>query len=220
MENNERPILDVLQQIQDGSLNAKVISRDVRQQCIQVLMGQGYTEAAIAKILCRSDRTVRRDILEIQRKHAMGDASLQLAKEIIGDMFQKAKMHHSSLVRLARGRDATVGEKIVAEGSAWKIINDLIMRLQSLRYLPQQQAGVDLYHHLDTGQSEVSFGEMKDQLAEIEKISGEHGGLSEESAKQVSLLRKRIEKEQINEEIINLNHEKQEVSNDEEKQTT
>ena len=104
-------VLHNIQAIKDGRLNPKSLSEHERQECVEFLSGEGYTQQQIGEVLTISDRTVRRDLEAIEERNAL-TPDLNLAKRIIGNMFRKAVGHHRYLVRLARTQGASVSEKI------------------------------------------------------------------------------------------------------------
>jgi len=216
---NEKPILSLLQQIQTGAVNPKDIDKAVRQQIVEALILEGSSPLQIAQILRVSDKTIRRDISAIRGKNALMP-NLELAKRIIGDMMMKADAHRTYLMRVARTQKASVSEKSQAEYLAWKITEEQTKILQSLGYLPLRPKEIvgDFFHHVDS-EDDISLEALKNQIIEIEKVAAEHGGLDEVQTKQIDLLRHRIEKAQIEDNVIEL-QDKQEKGDDnnEEKQ--
>jgi len=202
-DNNHKPdeeagrVLRNIQAIKDGRLNPKGLSDVERQECVELLSSEGYTQQQIAEVLCISDRTVRRDLTLIEERNALSP-DLKLAKRIIGNMFQKATAHHKYLVRLARSSGASVSEKAQSEFLAWRVLKEMVEKMQSLGYLPMrsQEMTIDLFNHFDD-ESEKSFEEARKTLDEVLKIANECGNLTPELEKDVTLLQKKIEKAEI-----------------------
>ena len=117
--------VQLLQEINSGLTDPAILDKSSRQQCIELLIAEGYTHAQIAQLLKCSEKTVSRDIKELRRRNELSP-NLSFAKEFIGDMFKKAMTHHSYLMRLARAKETPAGDKIAAEISAWKVIKELI----------------------------------------------------------------------------------------------
>jgi len=197
MDNNERPILSVIQDIKAGVIDPKGLDKEIRKQCVETMMLEGYSVPQIAQVLDRSEKTIKRDIALIREQNSL-NPSIDLAKRLIGDLLLKAETHRTFLMRLARNRDSSVGEKAQAEYLAWKTHEEVTKLLQTMGYLPLKPKEVvaDFVHHFE-GSEEKSFQDLKEQIVEIEKISGEHGGLSEETNMQLKKLQERIEKAEI-----------------------
>lgn len=191
-------VLHNIQAIKDGRLNPKSLSELERQECVEFLSGEGYTQQQIGEVLTISDRTVRRDLEAIEEHNAL-TPDLNLAKRIIGNMFRKAVGHHRYLVRLARTQGASVSEKTQAEYFAWRVLKEMVEKMQSLGYLPMrpQEIAGDLFHHFDDEAREKSFEEARKTLDEVVRIASQCGNLTPELEKDVSLLQKKIEKAEI-----------------------
>jgi len=190
-------VLHNIQAIKDGRLNPKSLSDIERQECVEFLSGEGYTQQQIGEVLTISDRTVRRDLEAIEERNAL-TPDINLAKRIIGNMFRRAIGHHRYLVRLARTSGASVSEKSQSEFLAWRVLKEMVEKMQSLGYLPMrpQEIAGDLFHHFDEAQ-EKSFEEARKTLDEVVRIAGECGNLTPELEKDVSLIKKKIEKAEI-----------------------
>jgi len=201
----EFPIFSLIQQLKDESLDPKTLPKELRQQCVEVLWAEGYSESAMAQILKRSEKTIKRDLQEIREKNALS-ANLELAKQIIGEMVQRARMHQGYLVRLARSKEATVSEKAQSEFFAWKVQKELVEKMQSLGYLPSrpQEITGDIYHHMSLQEGERSFREIRAILSEIEGTAQETSTFTDEVEREVNLLRARIEKAEITYGVENL----------------
>lgn len=210
-------VLRNIQAIKEGRLNPKTLSEIERHECVEVLSGEGYTQPQIGEVLLISDRTVRRDLEAIDKRNALSP-DINLAKRIIGNMFQKAMGHHRYLVRLARTSGASIAEKSQSEFLAWRVLKEMVEKMQSMGYLPMrpQEIAGDLFHHFDDRDSEKSFEEARKTLDEVVRVAGQCGNLTPELKNDVSLLQKKIEKAEIVHESEKLLKE-QENKNTEEK---
>jgi len=137
----ETPILSLIQEIKDGRVDARLIGKDERQGCIEVLIGEGYNVPQIAQTLKRCEKTIRRDLDGIRARNAISPDT-ELAKKIVGDMLMYVRTHRDYLMRLARKGDASVSEKAQAEFYAAQLDLNLIAKLQSLGYLPYKDKNV------------------------------------------------------------------------------
>ncbi|MEI8349849.1 MAG: hypothetical protein WCI77_06825 [Candidatus Omnitrophota bacterium] len=204
IKDNEISVHDVLNKIKDGMLDPRILSKDDRQACVETLTLEGLQASAIAQLLKKSDKTIARDIKEINAKNALSP-NVDFVKETVGRFLKMSLNHHSYLMRLARNKEATISERALSEASAWKVLEGTIQRFQALGYLPSQPAQVvgSFFHHMDTG-SEVSANDMRKTLASIEAAAKEAGILDAETAKRIDSLNARIEKTEIAQEIKQL----------------
>jgi predicted ArsR family transcriptional regulator len=191
-------VLRNIQAIKDGRLNPKSLSEFERQECVEFLSGEGYTQQQIGEVLTISDRTVRRDLEAIEERNAL-TPDLNLAKRIIGNMFRKAVGHHRYLVRLARTQGASVSEKSQAEYLAWRVLKEMVEKMQSVGYVPMrpQEITGELFHSFDDAAQEKSFEEARKTLDEVVRIASQCGNLTPELEKDVSQIQKKIEKAEI-----------------------
>jgi len=180
-EPKEQPILALIQQIKDGSLDPEIIDKDLRQQCVEVFLGEGMTVSSIAQIFEKCEKTIRRDIDEIRERNALAP-DINLAKKTIGEMVTYARIHRDHLMRLARTKDASVSEKSQAEYMAARVGLELIGKMQSLGYLPSKPAAIvgDVFHHFNGNDMSGMLDEISKQVTEVEKIALDTGVIPKE----------------------------------------
>jgi len=201
----EIPILNLIQQIKDKLLDPRTLDKESRQSCVEVLIGEGYNEPAIAKILERNERTIKRDLIEIRKRNAL-TPDLNLAKELIGELIQKARLHHGQLLRIGRTERASAGEKIAAEISGWRVFREMIQTLQTLGYLPLKEQAVTgefFYHFSDDGQ-EMSLEELKQLVSHIEQSAREAGTFDAQTEARLKDLKAKIERFEVSVEATKL----------------
>lgn len=215
-ENSETPLLTILQQIKDGILDPKLVDKQTRKELIKLLRSEGYTQYHVAQIFACSEKTVYRDIKEIEKENALS-ASPEFAKQMIGEMVSAARQHWAALTRIARSPGMMPQGRINAEVSAWGVIVELVSALQSLGYLPQMPKEVvgDFSHKVTTVAPEQSFPEIKAMLLEVEAVSKDTDALNPELASEIQKLMTRIEKAELTEEIKKLNEKQQDTQNKE-----
>jgi len=199
------PIISVIQDIKDGVLNPKTLSQELRQRCVDFLMREGYTEEQIGHILMRDERTIRRDLEKIQERNAL-TPDVNLAKQIVGDMYKKAMVHHRYLMRLARSPLASEGTKSQSEFLAWRVLREVVEKMQSLGYVPLKPHEIvgDIFHHVADSDNERSIAEAKGMLAEIERTAREAGTLDPETEDKIKAIRLKIEKAEISNDVDKL----------------
>ena len=203
-DQEEDPVLSLIQQIKDGTLNPRTFPKEKRQRCVEFLSSEGYTEARIGQILAKSEKTIYRDLIEIDARNSL-TPSVDLAKEIIGNMFQKAMAHHKHLMRLARGSEATTAEKSHSEYLAWRVLREMVEKMQTLGYLPLKPQAIvsDIYHHSEGG-DEKTYLQLRQDLRDMERAAKEAGTFDAEMEAGIKLLQQRIEKAEIAEGIVDL----------------
>lgn len=221
MENNinkvnkeEVPVYKILKQIKDGTSQAKELSKEARQDCVEVLALEGYSVSSIAQLLDRSEKTVKRDLEEIWQRNSK-KPSPEIALSLIAELIEKSKSQAAHLMRIARSNEGSIQERINAERLAWEIQNQTAERLQSLGYLPQapQKIVGDIYHHDDSLNEEKTLEQLKQELNQLEKIAVENGILDETTKARIAALKGRIEQAGINKDLTQLTKEKQEQVN-------
>jgi transposase len=213
-KSNEEPVLALLQQIKDGRIAPGAIDKEARQQCVELLDAEGYTYSQMAQVLKCSEKTIARDMKDIRRRNELSP-NVEFAKQFIGEMFNKAMNHHAYLMRLGRMKDASISEKMQSEFAAWKVLKELIEKLQSLGYLPQkpQELIADFSHHVSVD-DEKSFKELRLQIAEIEKVSSEFGELAPEMKRELKELKHRLEKAEIESKVIDISDKQKQEAKD------
>lgn len=201
----DKSAVQLLQDINTGILNPKILDASSRQKCVELLIAEGYTYPQISQVLRCSEKTIARDVKKIQSQNAL-TPNVEFAKQFIGDVFQKAMSHHSFLVRTARAKDTSPAEKIQAEYAAWKILKEIVEALQTLGYLPLKPKEVtgELYHHIAVQDGDESVIEVKRMLSEIESVAKDTGTYSEELVEEIKLLSARLEKAEVAEEAKKL----------------
>jgi len=212
----EDSALKLLQDINSGIVDPKQLDKPSRQRCIELLIAEGYGYQHISQVLKISEKTVSRDMKEIRTRNEL-TPSIEFAKETIGDLFRQGLNHHAYLMRLARSKDATNSEKIQAEFASWRVLRELVERMQSLGYLPMKPAEIvgNFFHHSDV-EKEPSIDDMKAMVMRIEEAAKEAGILDEEAIRRIQALRKKIEQLELAGDIKKLEDNTHKKENDSE----
>ena len=205
----EVPVYKILKQIKDSVLQAKELSKEMRQDCVEVLTLEGYSVPSIAQLLDRSEKTVKRDLEDIWQRNSKRPTP-EIALSLIAELIEKSKSQAAHLIRIARSNEGSIQERINAERLAWEIQNQTAERLQSLGYMPTaaQKIVGDIYHHEDSQCEEKTLEELKDELVSLEKMAVENGILDEAVKGRLSMLKLRIEQAAIAKDITRLTEEK------------
>lgn len=214
MAEQEIQVFKIIQDIKSGQMFPGDLSKDLRQEVVNVLRSQGSSVSQMASFLSVSEKTVGRDVEASKKKNALVP-NVELARKIVGDLVVKADGHGRHLMTLARDHNASVSEKSSAEFYAWRVSKELIDKLQSLGYLPSvsQKVTADIYHHDED--EVIDLKEMKKELSAIENEAQQEGILDDEIKKKIHSLQFEIDKEEIVKEV-----KKEEVTNETEKENT
>jgi hypothetical protein len=135
-DHEEKPFAHYIQGIQSGTINPGKLSQEIILGIVEVLSREGSSTSQIAQVLGKNERTIRRYLETIRAKNAIAP-NIELAKEIMGELLQKARASHAYLLRLARSPGGSIAEKSQSEFYAWRIWSELIERFQSVGYLPR-----------------------------------------------------------------------------------
>jgi len=217
-DNSERSAVQLLQEINSGVLDAKTLDKTDRQRCIELLIAEGYGYQHISQVLKISEKTVGRDMKEIRTRNEL-TPSIEFAKEAIGDLFRQGLNHHAYLMRLARSNNATNPEKIQAEFAAWRVLRELVERMQSLGYLPsraQRMVG-DIFCHMQNEEGGETLEDIRKTISEIETVARDTNTYSAELAEDIKAIGLRIEKAEIVSEVKKIDEKQKETQNKEEK---
>ena len=196
-------VYKILQCIKTGTLDAKGLSKDDRQACVEVLFLEGHQISAIAQLLERSEKTIKRDLKEIWQRNSQYPTPDFVLREIT-EMIHKGKVHQAHLMRIARSGTTPSEEKIKAEYNAWKIGGEMSKQLQSLGYLPTEPHKItgDLYHHTENGEKSISV--LKDKLSDLIRVASEASIDDKEIEGHIKNIQDKIEKAEINNDIEKL----------------
>jgi len=215
---SERSAVELLQQINGNLLDAKTLDKASRQRCIELLIAEGYGYQHISEVLKISEKTVGRDMKEIRARNEL-TPSIEFAKETIGDLFRQGLNHHAYLMRLARSKDATNSEKIQAEFAAWRVLRELVERMQNLGYLPSRPQRVvgDIFCHMQNEEGGESLEDIRKMISEIETVARDTNTYSPQLAEDIKAIGLRIEKAEIVSEVKKIDEKQKEAQNKEEK---
>ena len=202
LNNEDVPMLTVIQQIKEGILNPKILTKELRQQCVEVFLAEGYTIPSMAKILKRNEKTIRRDIDEIRERNALSP-DINFSKNIIGEMVTGVRINRNHLMRLARTSGASVAEKCQSEYQAALVLFQMIGKLQSLGYLPCRAQTV-IGDISCREYKELSYSDMNKMVVDIENDAKQSDCLSPEYEEEINKLKLQIGKAEIKEKIDNL----------------
>jgi len=196
-----KDVVQLLQEINSGLTDPRLFDKPSRQSCLEALRLEGYTASQAASVLKVSEKTILRDLKEIRERNSLSP-NVQFAKEFTGEFFQRALGHHDYLTRLARSKNGSLGEKAQCEYAAWRVLRELIEKLQSAGYLPAMPRQLELM--VDSRDDEQSMEDLKAKISAIETTAKECGSLTPEVAEKISKLKLRVEKYEVQETTLKL----------------
>ncbi len=215
MENNEKPILSIIQQIKEGSLEPKEIDKEKRKQIVETLSLEGYGVASMAQILQVSEKTIKRDLVTIRQQNALSP-DVELVKQQIGELLAKAQACSSHLMRLARSANGSIGEKANAEYFAWKVNKELAEIMQAVGYLPEQAHKVVAEHHI---YPERTLEEMENEVKQVMAIAEKTGVNSSSLKENATAILAQIEKTKIEKQVKDLVQQQETIENKEKEES-
>lgn len=168
----EESTAGMIQQIRAGTLDPGILDREQRQLCVEALHYECISPSNIAQFLKVSDRTVRRDLAEIRVKNAL-TPNPDLARQIIGEYMNAARFHISNIMKILRSSsDASLGEKAQAAYYAYNIQADMIVKLQSVGYLPKSADELIVRQKNEENELNENLNAICAELDEMALISG------------------------------------------------
>ena len=207
----EAPILTLINEIKSKKVPPESLSVEDRRRCVEVLRAEGYTIAEIGQILRRNERTIRRDLREIRAGHALCPDPL-FAERFIGNFINEAEICYARLRRIARESQASAMERLMAETSAWKVLRELLEKLQSVGHLPRMPTGVVAEIHQRIGVDPVaSYEALARRLGEIERLDKEAGEDDPQKAARHRMLFDEVERGRMAARIEGLKSERPEM---------
>ncbi len=143
-------IHDLVRAIQAGEVSGRALAPEDRQRCVEFMLGEGYSVVEISGVLKVHERTIQRDKLAIRSANAL-QRDESLPGRMAGYLVTVAENVLSSLARLARDRETPAAVKVEIARTRFEILDRLVVRLQSLGYLPTaaQEIRADLTHRVE-----------------------------------------------------------------------
>ena len=197
------PVFEVLKKIKDGGLDPVLLSKESRQACVEALAIEGYNNSNIASLLKKSDRTIRRDLVEIRENNSIF-ASPEFTAMIGGELLLLARNQYARLKQLARSNEVPGEEKARIEYMSWLIFKELTDKLFKIGFLPvakkstveQQSMTQNLEKQEDQAEYKIDPAMLKiyevmtpmDRERLIEKLHRDIVGFKEEEEKEASKL--------------------------------
>lgn len=184
-------VQELIERIQQGSLNPKLVPKEDRQRCVVHLLDQGGNYESVAAALGVSSKTIARDVAEIRKRNSIGP-SKDLALELVGELIHSARVHRAFLQRMARVQLTTNPARIQAEYFAWRILYELVDKLQSVGWMPKQTEKISAELVLSDGDDSEEWADIALQVEEMEQLAKKKGGLSPEGQKKLAAIKSKL----------------------------
>ena len=167
----DTPVLHILKQIANGTLDPKTLSPELRQDCVRCMHGLGKDISSMASVLQVSDKTIRRDKVEIVEKDAKA-LPADYRQRLRGDLMTRMSSINDLMMRLANDQNFEGQDRVQAGYHVWKMIKDEIEIARGLGLLPSEAFKIEA----TVGQEREKTPEhLKEELARLEKISTDDG---------------------------------------------
>lgn len=173
---DDMPVLHVLKEIANGTLDPRTMSQEMRQDCVRHMWRvKGQDTSTIAAVLKVTDRTIRRDKDEITAKDAQ-TAPADYKQRLRGDLMTKMSIINDLMLRLANEKENSGQDRVQAGYYVWKMIKDEIEIAQSLKLLPS--AAFDAASSVQR-EPEKTSAQLKEELGRLEKIAADSGSIND-----------------------------------------
>lgn len=166
--NDDRSVLSVIRDIQQGILEPRSLAIEDRRRCVEHLTGEGYSLAEIAEILKVKERTIARDRSAIRKSNSI-KSDENFTEEMVGLLITQADTSTNRIRRITRDNATPPATRIEGEKACWVITSDLVHKLQTLGYLPNapQQIHGQITHQIE---HLPEFKQMDEEVVRMEII--------------------------------------------------
>ena len=159
-------VYETLQKIKERSLDPKLLSKEARLLCVEALVVEGQPLSSIAILLKKSDRTIRRDVREIQSQNAL-KSSPQLTQMLIGELVSNARSHLSRLRRISNLNEASPSDKARTEFLAWRVSKELVDKLYLVGFISAEHCQGNSDSASDERKNSLEFTEKDKEIAAV-----------------------------------------------------
>lgn len=204
--NDDRSVLSVIRDIQQGALAPRSLGLEDRRRCVEHLTGEGYSLAEIAEILKVTERTIARDRSAVRQSNAI-ERDDDITGEMVGQLVTQADTTINRIRRITRDSDTPPAARIEGEKACWVIARDLVQKLQSLGYLPNapQEIRGQMTHQVE---HLPAFGQMNEEVTRLELIVNQHvleGDQSQQPLlEQLALVKEQVTRGVLHEQITSI----------------
>jgi len=126
-----RTSTELIRDLKAGKIVGKGVPPESRRECVQWLSLEGLSNAEIADLFNMSEKTIRRDLVELRKKNAI-HPSPQIVAEMLGEFYLQVQASVKRLRRVGRDSRTSPSDQIAAERAIAESLNQLIKRLHSV----------------------------------------------------------------------------------------
>ena len=130
---DNRTVTELVAAINDGQVSPESLPMAKRQQCVDRLTLDGFSNSDIAELMHISERTVRRDRAAIRRDHAV-EPDRRLGDELMGEFQRLILASVQRLVRLANDPQTPAYARLWVEEAIVRNYQRLIDTAHRLHY--------------------------------------------------------------------------------------
>ena len=141
MKNNNlerRSVLDIVEALENKTLNPKELSKGTLKECIRVMRGKGYSSLEVGQTLKISTRSVQRCMEKIRREN-VPKTSVDFQKGVVGEVINNLKAQYYRLIKISYMEDITCYERIRAIFAACQILKDATIIMERFGFLSKQK---------------------------------------------------------------------------------
>jgi hypothetical protein len=173
-------VLSIIRAIKSGETDARKLSKDQRQACVEHMWGEGLGVPEMADVLKTSERTIHRDKADIQDRNAL-EHSPRLTAVMAGRLCQEAEICVSRIRRACRDKGVRPEAKIDAEHKCFQIHYDLARTLQSMGLVNRitQRIEAQLTHQVGAIPDLVEIEQEVEVLGDIAQRSSNSTALAQ-----------------------------------------
>lgn len=126
-----RTTTQLLRDIKAGTIVGKGVSPEARRDCVQWLWLEGLSNAEIADLFQKCEKTIQRDLVMLRERNAI-HPSPQIVAEMLGEFHLQVQASIKRLRRVGRDSRTSPADQIGAERAIAESFNNLIKRLHSV----------------------------------------------------------------------------------------
>lgn len=126
-----RTTTQLMRDLKDGTIVGKGVPPEVRRECVQWLWLEGLSNAEIADLFQKCEKTIQRDLVMLRKRNAI-HPSPQIVAEMLGEFHLQVQASVKRLRRVGRDSRTSPSDQIAAERAIAESLNNLIKRLHSV----------------------------------------------------------------------------------------
>jgi len=126
-----RTTTQFVHQLKAGKIIGKGVPMESRRECVQWLWLEGLSNAEIADLFEKCEKTIQRDLVVIRERNAIQPSS-KIVAEILGEYWLQVQALAQRMRRVGRDSRTNPSDQIAAERAIVESYNQLLHRLHSI----------------------------------------------------------------------------------------